>query len=174
MKAQTDSNSRGQKDFICREEKRKTAYWGMQGDRETSDPLRLGGEWDFIAFLHCLMTEMPFRYKQEFPVEEKCLLDHLSPSFCSSYLLVSSSIFSSEFFFSDYLFLKYYFIISTFTYMCIYYLSNLLTLFCAESVLPSCSPILLKKNIKDNKKNMAFFSSLSFIAFIVEVSHFLG
>jgi hypothetical protein len=24
-KAQTDSNSRGQKDFICREEKRKTA-----------------------------------------------------------------------------------------------------------------------------------------------------
>jgi hypothetical protein len=29
MKAQTDSNSRGWKDFICREEKRKTAYWGM-------------------------------------------------------------------------------------------------------------------------------------------------
>jgi hypothetical protein len=25
MKAQADSNSRGQKDFICREEKRKTA-----------------------------------------------------------------------------------------------------------------------------------------------------
>jgi hypothetical protein len=41
MKAQTDSNSRGKKDFICREyicreEKRKTAYWGMQGDLETS------------------------------------------------------------------------------------------------------------------------------------------
>jgi hypothetical protein len=32
MKAQTDSNSRGRKDFICREEKRKIAYWGMQGD----------------------------------------------------------------------------------------------------------------------------------------------
>jgi hypothetical protein len=31
MKTQTDSNSRGRKDFICREEKRKTAYWGMQG-----------------------------------------------------------------------------------------------------------------------------------------------
>jgi hypothetical protein len=34
---------RGQKDFICREfscrkEKRKTAYWGMQGDPETSEP----------------------------------------------------------------------------------------------------------------------------------------
>jgi hypothetical protein len=37
MKAQADSNSRGQKDFICREfswrkEKRKIAYWRMQGD----------------------------------------------------------------------------------------------------------------------------------------------
>jgi hypothetical protein len=37
IKAQVDSNSRGHKDFICRElswrkEKRKTAYWGMQGD----------------------------------------------------------------------------------------------------------------------------------------------
>jgi hypothetical protein len=31
MKAQADSNSRGWKDFICREEKRKTAYWRMQG-----------------------------------------------------------------------------------------------------------------------------------------------
>jgi hypothetical protein len=38
MKAQTDSKSRGQKDFICREEKRKTAYWRMQGDLETGDP----------------------------------------------------------------------------------------------------------------------------------------
>jgi hypothetical protein len=39
MKAQVDSNSRGQKDFICREfswrkEKRKTACWGTQGDRD--------------------------------------------------------------------------------------------------------------------------------------------
>jgi hypothetical protein len=37
MKAQADSNSRGWKNFICREfswrkEKRKTAYWRMQGD----------------------------------------------------------------------------------------------------------------------------------------------
>jgi hypothetical protein len=39
---------RGQKDFICREfswrkEKRKTAYWRMQGDpeTETGDPLEL-------------------------------------------------------------------------------------------------------------------------------------
>jgi hypothetical protein len=36
MKAQVDSNSRGRKDFIYRKEKRKTAYWRMQGDQETS------------------------------------------------------------------------------------------------------------------------------------------
>jgi hypothetical protein len=50
MKAQTDSNSRGWTDFICREficreEKRKTAYWGVQGDLETSDPVGQGREW---------------------------------------------------------------------------------------------------------------------------------
>jgi hypothetical protein len=50
MKAQTDSNSRGQKDFICREEKSKTAYWRMQRVLETGHPLGKGGEWGFIAF----------------------------------------------------------------------------------------------------------------------------
>jgi hypothetical protein len=40
MKAQADSKSRVQKDFICREfswrkEKRKTACWRMPGDPET-------------------------------------------------------------------------------------------------------------------------------------------
>jgi hypothetical protein len=45
MKAQADSNSRGWKDFICREEKRKTAYWRMQRDPETGDPVGQGGEW---------------------------------------------------------------------------------------------------------------------------------
>jgi hypothetical protein len=50
MKAQTDSNSRGRKDFICRgfswrKEKRKTAYWRMQEDPETGDPVGVG----FIA-----------------------------------------------------------------------------------------------------------------------------
>jgi hypothetical protein len=50
MIAQTESNSRDWKDFICREfscrkEERKTAYWGMQGDLETSDPMGQGGEW---------------------------------------------------------------------------------------------------------------------------------
>jgi hypothetical protein len=36
MKAQADSSNRGQKDFICIEEKRKTTWQGMQGDPETS------------------------------------------------------------------------------------------------------------------------------------------
>jgi hypothetical protein len=50
MKAEADSNSRVQKDFTCREfscrkEKRKTEYWGMQGDLETGEPLAQGGEW---------------------------------------------------------------------------------------------------------------------------------
>jgi hypothetical protein len=77
MKAQVDSNNGGWKDFICREEKRKTAYWRMQGDPETGDPLGQHGEWGFIAFLYCLMAEMPFRCKWEFP-REKCLLDPYS------------------------------------------------------------------------------------------------
>jgi hypothetical protein len=76
MKAQIDSNSRGQKDFICREficreEKGKTAYWRMQGDPETGDPLGQGGEWVLYPF--CI--EMSFRCKWAFPREEKCLLD---------------------------------------------------------------------------------------------------
>jgi hypothetical protein len=51
MKAQVDSNIRGQKDFICREEKRKTAYWRMQQNLETGDPVGQGREWGFIGFL---------------------------------------------------------------------------------------------------------------------------
>jgi hypothetical protein len=44
MKAQVDSSSRGQKDFICREEKRKTAYCRIQGDPETG-PVGQVGDW---------------------------------------------------------------------------------------------------------------------------------
>jgi hypothetical protein len=75
MKAQADSNSRGQKDFICREEKRKTTCWRTQGDPETGDPVGQGGEWGFIAYLHCLRAEMSLRCRQAFPREERCLLD---------------------------------------------------------------------------------------------------
>jgi hypothetical protein len=66
MKAQTDSNSRGRKDFTCREfswrkEKRKTAYWRMQRDLETGDPVGQVGEWGFITYLHCLMAGDAFQ-----------------------------------------------------------------------------------------------------------------
>jgi hypothetical protein len=76
MKAQTDSNSRGWKDFICREfscrkEKRKTAYWGMQRDPETVIPWVRVRSGFYSLFLHCLRVEMPFRCKQAFPREEK-------------------------------------------------------------------------------------------------------
>jgi hypothetical protein len=49
MKAQVDSSSRGWKDFICREEKRKAAWWGMQGHPETGGPVGQVGDWAFIA-----------------------------------------------------------------------------------------------------------------------------
>jgi hypothetical protein len=66
MKAQADSNCRGRKDFIYREfswrkEKRKTEYWRMQGDPETSDPVGQGGEWGFIVYLHCLIAGDAFQ-----------------------------------------------------------------------------------------------------------------
>jgi hypothetical protein len=55
MKAQTDSNCRGQKDFICREfswrkEKRKTAYWGIQGDPEAGHQVGQGGSGFYSLF----------------------------------------------------------------------------------------------------------------------------
>jgi hypothetical protein len=44
-KAQVDSSNRGWEDFICRVEKRKTAWQGMQGDPETSGPVSQVGDW---------------------------------------------------------------------------------------------------------------------------------
>jgi hypothetical protein len=79
MKAQADSNSRGWKDFICREEKRKIAYWRMQGDRKPVIPwVRLGIGF-YSLFLHCLGAEMSLRCRQRFPGKERHLLDHFSP-----------------------------------------------------------------------------------------------
>jgi hypothetical protein len=64
----------------------------MQGDLETGDPLGQGREWGFIAYF-CIAwwREMPFRCKQAFPREEKCLLDHLSPFGTSCSLSFSPS-----------------------------------------------------------------------------------
>jgi hypothetical protein len=58
MKAQVDSNSRGQKDFICKEEKRreekkrerKDCILENAGGPETGYPVGQIGEWGFIAF----------------------------------------------------------------------------------------------------------------------------
>jgi hypothetical protein len=49
----------------------------MQGDPETGGPRGSGWGVDFTAsfFVYCLRAEMPFRCRQEFPGEEKCLLD---------------------------------------------------------------------------------------------------
>jgi hypothetical protein len=79
MKAQVDSSSRGRKDFICREEKRKTAWWGMQGDLETGGPMGRLGIGFYSLFEYCLSTEMSLRCRQKFSGKERCLLDHLSP-----------------------------------------------------------------------------------------------
>jgi hypothetical protein len=75
MKKQTDSNSRRQKDFICKE-KRKTAYWGMQEDLEMVVPW-VGGIGFYSLFVYCLRAEMPFRCRWMFPGGKKCLLDLL-------------------------------------------------------------------------------------------------
>jgi hypothetical protein len=75
MKAQEDSSSRGQKYFICREEKRKAA-WGHAGGPR--NPWFCGSGWKlgfYRLFLCCLRAEMLLRS----PGKEKCLLGQLSP-----------------------------------------------------------------------------------------------
>jgi hypothetical protein len=86
MKAQTDSNSRGRKDFIrgefiCRKEKRKIAYWRMQADPKPVIPWFRVGSGFYSLFLYCLRVEMPFRCKQAAFPGEKCLLDLQGLSF---------------------------------------------------------------------------------------------
>jgi hypothetical protein len=58
---------RGQKDFICREEKRKTAYWRMQRDPETGDSVGQGGEWGFIAFFPLPEGRDAFQMQMDIP-----------------------------------------------------------------------------------------------------------
>jgi hypothetical protein len=56
MKAQKDSNSRGQKDFICREQNRKTVWQRMQGDLEPVVLwVRVGS--GFYSFFLCALPE---------------------------------------------------------------------------------------------------------------------
>jgi hypothetical protein len=71
MKAQVDSSSRIQKDFICREERRKAVWEGMQGDLETGGSMGWVGELGFIAFLsiawghQCLLGAEDVSWKGE-------------------------------------------------------------------------------------------------------------
>jgi hypothetical protein len=77
VKAQADSSSRGQKDFICREEKDcMVRNAGGPGNRWSCGS---GWELRFAAsfFVYCLRAEEPFRCRQAFPGKEKCLLDLL-------------------------------------------------------------------------------------------------
>jgi hypothetical protein len=77
MKAQANSSSRGQKDFMLEKRRERLHWWGMQGDPETS-----GSGWRlgiYGLFEYCLRAEMSLRCRQTFPEKERCLLDHLSP-----------------------------------------------------------------------------------------------
>jgi hypothetical protein len=65
LKAETDSSSRGQKDFICREEKRKAA-WGHAGGSGNRWSCVLGWRLGFIAFLYFPRVEMSLKCKQMF------------------------------------------------------------------------------------------------------------
>jgi hypothetical protein len=77
LTVEADLSSRGQKDFICREEKRKAAWghavgpgnWWFHGS---------GWKLGFIAFfLYCPKMEISLRCKQTFSGKEKCLLGSL-------------------------------------------------------------------------------------------------
>jgi hypothetical protein len=86
MKAQADSSSRGQKDFICREEKKKERLHGgeCRGTWKLVVPWsgrRLGF---YSLFVYCSRAEMSLRCRKRFPGKERCLLDHLSPFGTSS------------------------------------------------------------------------------------------
>jgi hypothetical protein len=86
MKAQVNSSNRGWKDFICKEEKRKTM------GKLLFPWVELGIGFNSI-FEYCLSAEMSLRCRQKFPGKERCLLDHLSPfgTSCSPSFSISHS-----------------------------------------------------------------------------------
>jgi hypothetical protein len=83
MKAQAGYSSRGWKDCICREEKRKAA-WGMQRDLETGNRklvvlwVRLEIGLYSLFCVYCPKPEMSLKGRQKFP-GKKCSLGQLSP-----------------------------------------------------------------------------------------------
>jgi hypothetical protein len=84
MKAQTPTAEVRKILFVENSIVEKRREWRHSGEcRGTRKPVipwvrvRIG--FYSFFFLHCLMVEIPFRCKWVFPMEEKCLLDHLSP-----------------------------------------------------------------------------------------------
>jgi hypothetical protein len=60
------------------EKRRERLHIGeCRGTQKLVIPWARVGSGLYSLFLHCLRVEMPFRCKQEFPREEKCLLDLL-------------------------------------------------------------------------------------------------
>jgi hypothetical protein len=76
LKAEADSRSRGPKDFICREEKRKAAWGHAAGPGNWWFCGSVGQviNWVFTAFFFYFpRVDMSLWCKQMFPGKEKCL-----------------------------------------------------------------------------------------------------
>jgi hypothetical protein len=95
MKAQADSSSRGRKGFMCREEKRKTAWWGMQGDLESDNPVGQGGDW--ILYLFCVLPEGRDAFQMQMGVSWEGEVSPWPPAVHPSKPLVFKITFSAWF-----------------------------------------------------------------------------
>jgi hypothetical protein len=92
LKAEVGFSSRSQKDFICREEKRKAARENAVGPENQWSH---GSGWKFIFvtfFFYCPKVEMSLWCRQIFPGKEKYLLGLLSPFGTSCSLSFKSSL----------------------------------------------------------------------------------
>jgi hypothetical protein len=58
LKAEADSSSRGQKDFILEKRKERLHGGRLKRDPETSGPVGWVGNWVFIALFYCPRVEM--------------------------------------------------------------------------------------------------------------------
>jgi hypothetical protein len=79
-------------------EKRKTAYWGMQGNPETGDPVGQGGEWVLIAFFLCVLPEGGdvFQMQTSVPEGSVSLTSHSLSFSVTSLALLGLAIFETE------------------------------------------------------------------------------
>jgi hypothetical protein len=89
MKAEADSSSRAQKDFICREEKRKAAWGhaGRPGNRWSCGPnWKLGF---YSLFVYCLRVEMSLS-------ADRCFLGRRGVSLANYHLLGPPAVHPSH------------------------------------------------------------------------------